>query len=88
MSFPLWFLLVPYAAVLVFSAIFLYFNVFHIIRYGVDDLATRGVALAYVIGFLIVLSASAWILEGFDWMYVPTLQDLLPFSLDRSPIGL
>lgn len=88
MSFPLWFLLVPYAAVLLFSGIFLFFNVFHVLRYGVDDLATRGVAVAYVIGFLVVVVASVWILGGFDWTYLPTLRDILPFSLDRSNIGL
>jgi len=88
MSLSLWYLLVPYVIFLIFAGVFLFFNVFHIWRYGVDDLATRSVALAYVLGYLIVLFGSLWILSSYDWSYAPTLDDLMPFSLDRKNLGL
>lgn len=80
MSFPLWYLLVPYVAALFFSGLFLFFNIFHIVRYGVSGFSTRGVAIAYAIGYVVVFVASLSLLGQYSWESAITTSDILPWS--------
>lgn len=88
MSFSLWYLLVPYVLVVMSTGLFLFFNVFHIWRYGVESLATRSVAVAYIIGYGIIIVASILTLSQFDWSFAPTFEEIMPFSVDRANLGL
>lgn len=80
MSFPLWYLLVPFVAALFFSGLFLFFNIFHILRYGASGVSTRGVAVAYAIGYVVVLVASLSLLGQYSWTTSVAFQDILPFA--------
>lgn len=80
MTFPLWYILVPYSAVVFFAAIFLFFNVFHLYRYGIEAGKTYGLVATYTISFLVILGLSAGLLLTYDWNYEVAPEALLPFS--------
>lgn len=88
MEFPLWFLLIPYLAILVLAGILLFFNIFHLNRYGVARGGTRGVMIAYAAGFLAIVLVTGISLLEVDWLARIELGDLVPFSLDANDFGL
>ncbi len=88
MAFPLWLLLVPYAGITVIAAVLLFFNVFHLGRYGVANVGTRAVMTAYVLGFVAVLAVSGGFLIGVDWSARIDTADVIPIGTSLNPFGL
>lgn len=80
MTFPLWFLFIPYALVLLGTSIFTFFNVYHIVKFGVQSAGTTVLALLYIIGFLTVIALSAWLANGYDWNTTIAFTDIFPFA--------
>ncbi len=66
-SFPLWFLLIPYVLFLVIAAVFLFLNLFHIARFGLQAIKTTMLLGLYILSFLAVLTVTSLTLASFDW---------------------
>ena len=87
-AIPFAVLLAPYLLVLAVAAIFLFFNVFHLWRYGVDGPGTS-LLIAVYIGLFIVIVGGTWVsLSGFAWTGTFSLADFLPRSPGISSFGL
>jgi hypothetical protein len=78
MTFPLWYLLVPYIAVVAFAALFLFFNVFHMWRYGIEAGKTWGLISVYVGSFIVLIGFSVLLLLPVDWEKEVSPLELLP----------
>ncbi len=77
MSFPLWYLLIPYALFLAVTVVFLFINIFHIARFGLQALKTTLVLGLYIISFLSVLAFTSLMLADFDWSAQIELEDII-----------
>lgn len=86
MTFPLWYILIPLLAIVLFAGLFLFFNLFHLARYAVDATRTYVLMGAYVGSFVLVLCFTAYLLLPFDWTSEVSLSDLIPFSNENSEI--
>lgn len=85
-AIPFIVLLVPYFFVVVVAAIFLFFNVFHLWRYGVEG-AGSVLLIAFYIGLFALTVGGSWAaLHGFAWNDTFSLKDLFPdISFSSSP---
>ena len=90
MEIPLWIILVPLAFVIVLTALFLFFNVFHLARYGVARRGTVPLILVYLVSYAFVLVIGFSALGSVLWTRTLPVGDLLPFSSSRgsSSFGL
>lgn len=84
MTFPLWYALLPYALVLLGTSIFMFFNLYHVAKFGVQSFGTTALLLTYLIGYIAVLAFSAVLISGYDWSAAVTLSDILPFVGNSS----
>jgi flagellar biosynthesis protein FlhB len=80
MDIPLWILLVPLAFIVAFTVLFLFFNVFHLVRYGVVGRGAVALTLVYIVSYLFVLVLGATALLDIPWTETVTLHDILPFT--------
>ena len=80
MAFPLAILLIPFGLVTLFALVFLFFNLFHLARYGIQSTATTTLMISYVAVFFVVLLGMGAFLATVDWGHIITFADLLPFS--------
>ncbi len=78
MDIPLWILLVPLAFIVAFTALFLFFNIFHLARYGVVGRGAIGLILVYVVSYLFVFVLGMTALLDIQWTETVTLRDILP----------
>lgn len=78
LSFPLWYLLVPFGLVLLAAVVFFFFNVFHIRRYGIRSGATSLLLLAYLASFSVLIGGIALIVSSYEWQEEVATEDLLP----------
>ncbi len=78
--FPLWYLLVPFAAVLLATTIYMFFNIYHIAKFGMQSFGTTVVLLLYFGGYLVVLAVVGIMIGNVDWHHTVTLLEILPFS--------
>jgi hypothetical protein len=90
MSFPLWYILVPYAAILFFGALFVFFNVFHLLRYGIETGKTYALIALYIFSFILIVGVSALMLSAFTWNAEIAPLEFIPFihSDKASTFGL
>ncbi len=89
MDIPLWVLLIPLAFIVAFTALFLFFNIFHLLRYGIVGRGAIGLVLVYVAGYLFVLTVGITALMGISWSETVTIHDLIPLSsADSTSFGL
>lgn len=79
MTFPLWYFLIPYAVVLLGTGIFMFFNIYHIAKFGIESFTTTVVLLFYVLMYLGVLVFSAALIGAYNWSATVALSDVLPF---------
>lgn len=80
MTFPLWYILVPYALIVFGTGISLFFNVYHVAKFNVQSLGTTLLLGCYVVLYAAILIASLAALSGFYWQREVTLGDVFPFS--------
>lgn len=89
MTFPLWYLLLPFALVLLGTAIFTFFNVYHVAKFGLQSGGTTLLVLLYIVGYLGVVAFSASLVSGYNWSDEAAAADLLPFGTgDNATFGL
>lgn len=84
MDIPLWILLVPFAFIVAFTALFLFFNIFHLARYGVVGRGAIGLVLVYIVSYLFVFVVGITALLDIRWTETVTLHDILPFTSGSS----
>jgi len=75
---PLWYLLVPYCLFLFVATVFLFFNIFHIVKFGLQETKTTLVLLAYIFLFLGTITLTLIILSFFDWNFIIEFSNFLP----------
>ncbi len=85
---PLIILLTPYGLILLVATIFLIFNVFHLLRYGVEGKGTALLTATYIFLFMFTIGFTSSALLAFDWSQIFTLDDLLPNSAGLPDYGL
>lgn len=84
MTFPLWYVLLPYALVLLGTGLFMFFNLYHVAKFGLQSFSTTALLLLYLIGYLVVIAFSVSMLSGFDWNATITMSDIFPFAGDSG----
>ncbi len=87
-AIPLSLLLIPYFFVVGVAAIFLFFNVFHLWRYGLEGTGTSLLILVYLGLFVLVVGGTWAALSGFAWHESFSLNDILPATARSSSFGL
>jgi hypothetical protein len=87
-SIPFVVLFLPYAVILLISALFLFFNVFHLWRYGVESMSTRLLILAYIGIFTLAVGGTLVALGGYSLDSSFSLSDILPSTDGVSSFGL
>lgn len=70
MSFPLFYLLIPYLLILLFFLIFSFFNLYHLFRYGLVNFTTIFMGFLYIAVASFILFVSWKYLGGVDWKEV------------------
>lgn len=80
-------LLIPYLFMIVVGGIFLFFNIFHLWRYGIEGIGTSALIALYILLFLGVALGSWVFLSGFAWGETFSFSSILP-HLSRSSFGL
>lgn len=80
MDIPLWIILVPFTIVVACSALFLFFNVFHLARYGIVGRGAIALILVYIVSYLFVLILGMTALLDIQWTETVALRDILPFT--------
>ncbi len=66
-TIPLSFLLILYGAFMVFFVIYSFFNVYHLVRYGLNNISLRALVLIFLSGTFILLLLSALQMMQYDW---------------------
>lgn len=84
LTFPIWYLLVPFFVVLLGSAIFAFFNLYHIAQFGMQSIATTMVFGAYLVGYLAIVAFSFSLFATIDWQAQVSIEEILPYSSEAS----
>jgi hypothetical protein len=66
-SFPFWFILIPYGIVIVIVAVIALLALHHLRSYGASRWVGSFVTASYFVGTVIILLATASLLRGTDW---------------------
>lgn len=92
MAIPLIYLLYTYAFFALLGALFLFFNIYHISKFGLQAGKTYLVLLCYLVGYLAVLGGSFLFIVQIDWSAKVLLVDLIQVfftpALDLFTISL
>ena len=67
MTFPIIYLLYIYAFFGLFGMLFLFFNVFHLAKFGLENIKTYFIILIYLGIFIGLIAASLIVLSTVDW---------------------
>jgi hypothetical protein len=84
MEIPLWIILIPLAAVVALSFLFLMFNVFHLARYGIKGRGASVLIALYLLGYAFVFVLGVGTLLDVQWKEAVGVKDLLPFTWQSS----
>lgn len=66
-SIPIAVLLILYAIFILFFLLYSFFNMYHVLRFGVANVTTCAIVAVYVTGSVILLGVSAASLLRYDW---------------------
>ena len=66
-SFPITYLLIPYGLFLAIFMVYSFFNIYHLMRYGIYNFRLYLISVIFLGGTLFILGSSALVLFGFDW---------------------
>lgn len=91
MTFPLWYLLIPYALIVFGTGLFLFFNLYHVGKFSVKSLGTTLLLGSYLVSYVAVLIVSLTVLAGYDWQREVSVGDVFPFageSVGNANFGL
>ncbi len=89
MEIPLWIILVPLGGVIALAALFLFFNIFHLARYGIVGRGASALIAVYILSFTFVLTLGIGVLLDVTWSNTVPLSSIIPFTGgSSSPFGL
>ncbi|MBI2484646.1 hypothetical protein HYW18_00605 [Candidatus Uhrbacteria bacterium] len=89
MTFPLWYVLIPFGVFLFFFLLVCLFNTYHLIRYADGGALPFLVLSVYLAGTVLLLGGGFLILEPLDWMQATTISpDSLPNFFELPPATL
>lgn len=83
-AFSLWYLLIPYALVLLGGSLFMFFNLYHVAKFGLQSFQTTMLLTMYLLSYLIVLGISAALISSFDWSAQVPFLEIFPFATGSS----
>ncbi len=66
-DFPISFFLIPYAVFIVIFLIFSFFNIYHLLRYGIYNFALYLLSVIYIGGTIFIIGASYILLSDYSW---------------------
>lgn len=84
MEIALWIILIPLAAVIAMSFLFLMFNIFHLARYGIRGRGASMLIALYLLGYAFVFVLGVGTLLDVQWKDTVGTKDLLPFTWQSS----
>jgi hypothetical protein len=67
MPFPVAYFLIPFVILVLIAGLFLFFNVYHVLKFGIESTGTYTIVIIYVIGFALLLLISMLLLSGYNW---------------------
>ena len=79
MEIPLWIILVPLALVVACTGLFLFFNIFHLARYGIVGRGAVALILVYLVSYAFIFFLGITVLNGIDWSQAVSPSTILPF---------
>lgn len=85
--FPLWYLLAPYVLIVAIAGLFVFFNVYHVAKFGLQSGLSLLVIAGYTLSFLAVVTISFGLLSTFDWSSTIDLTSLFRFSVTGSSLN-
>lgn len=77
MALPMWIFLIPYALVVCMTSLYVFFNVYHLAKFGVAKRGTGTMIALYLIGYFLLIALSAFVLLAFDWTSGISPSDLI-----------
>lgn len=80
MEIPLWIILLPLGVIVALAALFLFFNIFHLARYGIVGRGAVAMIIVYIVSFSFVLFLGAGVLVDIDWTETVPTSSILPFT--------
>jgi hypothetical protein len=83
---PLWYLLVPYALIVAVVGLFVFFNVYHISKFGLQSVLSRFVIAIYTLSFLAVVIISVIVLSTYRWDRTIDASNLIRFDLSGTAL--
>lgn len=84
MEIPLWILLVPLALIIACTGLFLFFNIFHLARYGIVGRGAAALIVVYLVSYAFVLVLGLSALSEVDWMRTVSASSIIPFLRHAS----
>jgi hypothetical protein len=84
MEIPLWIILIPLGIIVALTALFLFFNVFHLWRYGIVHHGATALIAAYMVSYAFIFIIGLSTLSAVPWTRTVSISDLLPFSSTPS----
>ncbi len=78
LSFPLVYLLIPFAFVFFLALLFFFFNIFHIRRYAIQSQATTLLLLAYLGTFGAIVIVAGIYISSVNWQREVQVDELVP----------
>lgn len=77
MALPMWIFLIPYALVVFMTSLYVFFNVYHLAKFGIAKRGTGLLISIYLAGYFAMIGIGAFILLAFDWTNGVTAQDIM-----------
>jgi len=79
-TFPIIYFLIPYALFVTVFVLFSFFNIYHLLRYGVYNFNLYILSVIYLGGTIFFLGASIIFLNTFDWSVAFSLETIIGAS--------
>jgi hypothetical protein len=80
MEIPLWIILLPLGVIIALAALFLFFNIFHLARYGIVGRGAAALIVVYIVSFGFVLFLGVGLLVEITWTETVPISSILPFT--------
>ncbi|MBU4314890.1 hypothetical protein KJ673_00620 [Patescibacteria group bacterium] len=77
MIFPIYYLLIAYGILMAMAGLFIIFNLYHILMFGLENFKTAFVVLLYLGATLGIAYMSYVLITQFDWSGEIILSDLI-----------
>ncbi|HCB56308.1 TPA: hypothetical protein DEP26_05090 [Candidatus Uhrbacteria bacterium] len=77
LSFPLWFVLIPFVLFFALFLIYNIFNMYHLLRFGVFGFGLYLITTIYTLGTFLLVCVAFFILVQYDWTTSVDLGQLL-----------